>query len=53
MKIGSINIPHVTVADDLSSVQFEAQVMVWEVEDNAGSEIVFVIRSKKHNLKHP
>ena len=49
MKIGSINIPHVTVADDLSSIQ--AQVMVWDVEDNAGSEIFFVNRSKIHNLK--
>ena len=56
MKIGSISIPHVTVADDiavLSAEQTEAQVMVWDVEDNAGRERFFVNPSKSHTLKHP
>ena len=55
MKIGSISIPHVTVADDiavLSAEQTEAQVMVRDVEDNAGRERFFVNPSKSHTLKH-
>ena len=56
VKIGSIKIPHVTVADDLAvifSAQSEAQAMVWHVEDNAGRERFFVNPSKSHTLKHP
>ena len=51
MKIGSISIPHVAVADDfavLSAEQTEAQVMVWDVEDNASRERFFVNPSKSH-----
>ena len=46
MKIGSINIPHVTVVDDLSSVPSEAQLMVWDVEGDAGSERFLSIGQK-------
>ena len=56
VKIGSISIPHVTVADDiavLSAEQTEAQVMVWDIEDNAGRERFFVNPSESHTLKHP
>ena len=55
-KIGSINIPHVTVADDLcviSTEQSEAQAMVWDVEENAGRERFFVNPLKSHTLKYP
>ena len=56
VKIGSISIPHVTVADDLallSSMFTEMQVMVWDVEGNAGRERIFVNPSKSHTLKYP
>ena len=56
VKIGSISIPHVTVADDLallSSLLAEMQVMVWDVEGNAGRERFFVNPSKSHTLKYP
>ena len=56
VKVGSINIPHVTVADDLavlSSFRTEMQVMVWDVEGNAGRERFFVNPSKSHTLKYP
>ena len=56
VKVGSINIPHVTVADDLavlSSFRSEMQVMVWDVEGNAGRERFFVNPSKSHTLKYP
>ena len=45
IKVGSINIPHVAVADDLavlSSFRSEKQVIVWDVEGNAGRERFFV-----------
>ena len=54
-KIGSIGIPHVTVADDvalLSWFRSEMQVMVWDVEDNAGRERFIVNPSKSHALKY-
>ena len=56
VKIGSVSIPHVTVADDLallSSLLAEMQVMVWDVEGNAGRERFFVNPSKSHTLKYP
>ena len=56
IKIGSINIPYVTVTDDLavqSSFQSEMQVMVWDVEGNAGRERFIVNPSKSHTLKYP
>ena len=55
-NIGSINIPHVTVADDLcviSTEQSEAQAMVWDVEENAGRERFFINPLKSHTLKYP
>ena len=54
-NIGSINIPHVTVADDvalLSLSMSEMQVMVWDVEDNAERKSFFVNPSKSHALKY-
>ena len=41
IKIGSISIPHLTVADDLALFaenKSEMQVMFWDVEDSAGRE---------------
>ena len=41
MKIGSISIPHITVADDLALLAKEKsdmQVMVWDAENGAGRE---------------
>ena len=55
-KIGSISIPHVTVADDLALLallQPEMQVMVWDVENIAGRERYFVNPTKNHTLRHP
>ena len=55
-KIGSISIPHVTVADDLALLallQPKMQVMVWYVENNAGRERYFVNPTKSHTLRHP
>ena len=54
-KIGSIGIPHVTVADDVALLSWsrpEMQEMVCDVEDNAGRERFFVNLSKSHALKY-
>ncbi|MEW8547951.1 MAG: reverse transcriptase family protein, partial [Candidatus Thiodiazotropha sp.] len=55
VKIGSISVPHVTVADDLALLaqdQEEMQVMVWDVENNASRERYFVNPSKSHALRY-
>ena len=49
MKIGSINIPHVTVADDLAVLArkyFGMQVILWDVGDNTNRERYCVNPSK-------
>ena len=54
-KIGSIGIPHVTVAEDvalLSWSRHETQKMVRDVDDNAERERFFVNPSKSHALKY-
>ena len=54
-KIGSIGNPHVNVADDVALLSWhrpEMQVMVWDVEDNAGRERFIVNPSKSHALKY-
>ena len=54
-KLRSIGIPQATVADDvalLSWFRYEMQVMVWDVEDNAGRERFIVNPSKSHALKY-
>ena len=41
VRIGSINIPHVTVADDLAVMarrHSDMQVMIWDVENNTDME---------------
>ena len=47
--------PHVTVADDVALLPWfrsEMQVMVWNVEENAGRERFIVNPSKSHALKY-
>ena len=49
VKIGSINIPHVTVADDLAVLArkyFDMQVILWDVGDNTNRERYCVNPSK-------
>ena len=49
--MGSIGIPHVTATDDVALFSWfrsEMQVMVWDVEDNAGRERFIVNPSKSH-----
>ena len=53
IKIGSISIPHVTVADDLAILagsKSENQVMVWDVEDSSNRERYCVHPAKSHIL---
>ena len=53
IKIGSISIPHVTVADDLvilAGSKSENQVMVWDVEDSSNRERYCVHPAKSHIL---
>ena len=53
IKIGSISIQHITVADDLvlfAENKSEMQVMVWGVEDSAGRERYCVHPAKSHIL---
>ena len=52
VKIGSISIPHITVADDLALFaenKSEMQVMVWDVVDSAGRE-GYCIHSANNNI---
>ena len=49
VRIGSINIPHVTVADDLAVMvrrHSDMQVMIWDVENNTDMERYFVNPTK-------
>ena len=53
MKIGSISIPHITVADDLALLAKEKsnmQVMVWDAENGAGRERYCIHPAKSHTL---
>ena len=55
MRIGSISVHHVTVADDLAFLacnQEETQVMVWDVENNASRERYLVNPSKNHVVRY-
>ncbi|MCG8110719.1 MAG: reverse transcriptase family protein, partial [Candidatus Thiodiazotropha endolucinida] len=52
-KIGSIGIPHITVADDLALLarnKSEMQIMVWDVENNADRERYCIHPTKSHLL---
>ena len=52
-KIGSISIPHVTVADDLALIaedKSDAQVMVWDADNSAGRERYCIHPTKSHTL---
>ena len=53
VKIGSIGIPHITVADDLAILaenKSDSQVMVWDVEDSSNRERYCVHQAKSHIL---
>ena len=53
IKIGSISIPYVTVADDLvilAGSKSENQAMVWDVEDSSNRERCCVHPAKSHIL---
>ena len=53
MKIGSISIPHITVADDLALLAKEKsnmQVMLWDAENGAGRERYCIHPAKSHTL---
>ena len=53
VKIGSIRIPHITVADDLAILaenKSDSQVMVWDVEDSSNRERHCVHPAKSHIL---
>ena len=53
MMIGSISIPHITVADDLALLaqcQTDMQVMVWDVENSANRDRYYVHPTKSHIL---
>ena len=53
VKIGSIRIPHITVADDLAILaenKSDSQVMVWDVEDSSNRERYCVHPAKSHIL---
>ena len=50
VQIGSINIPHVTVADDLAGLtrrHRDMQVMVWDIENNTKRERYCVNPNKR------
>ena len=56
VKIGAINIPHITVADDLAvmSRTFSSQqIKIWDVEDNTQKERYCVNPSKSSTLLYP
>ena len=56
VKIGSINIPHITVADDLAvmSRTFSSQqIKIWDVEDNTQKERYCVNPSRSSTLLYP
>ncbi|MEW8544220.1 MAG: reverse transcriptase family protein, partial [Candidatus Thiodiazotropha sp.] len=49
VKIGSINVPHITVADDLALLSREKptmQTMIWDVGNNANRERYFIHPTK-------
>ena len=51
VRIGSINIPHVTVADDLAVMarrHSDMQVMIWDVENNTDMERYCVNPTKSY-----
>ena len=53
MKIGSISIPHITVADDLvllAQYNSDMQVMVWDAEFGAERERYCIHPTKSHTL---
>ena len=53
VKIGTIRIPHITVADDLAILaenKSDSQVMVWDVEDISNRERYCVHPTKSHIL---
>ena len=52
-RIGSISIPHVTVADDLALIsesKSDAQVMIWDADNSAGRERYCIHPTKSHIL---
>ena len=56
VKIGSINLPHITVADDLAvfaRTHSMQQVKIWDVEDNTNRERHCVNRVKSSSLYYP
>ena len=53
VRIGSINIPHTTVVDDLARLtrrHSDMQVMVWDIENNTERERYYVNRNKSSYL---
>ena len=56
VKIGSINIPHITVADDLAVMSRKyssQQIKIWDVENNTQRERYCVNPSKSSTLVYP
>ena len=56
VKIGSINIPHITVADDLAVMSRKyssQQIKIWDVENNTHRERYCVNPSKSSTLVYP
>ena len=54
-RIGSIRIPHITVADDLALMaesETETQVMLWDVENNANCDRYYIHPMKSHILRY-
>ena len=52
-EAGSIHIPHTTVADNvalLTQLESEMQMMIWDVEHNAGLERYSIHPAKSHTL---
>ena len=52
MKIGSISIPHITVADDLALLalyESDMQVMVWDAENGADRDIASILQKAIHS----
>ena len=53
VKIGSVSILHITVADDLALLvedKADMQVMVWDADNNAGRERCCIHSTKSHTL---
>lgn len=53
LEIGTISLPHITVADDLALLarsKLDMQVMVWDTENSAGRERYCIHPTKSHLL---